>query len=239
MARFDAVADRYDAFCATPLGSFVEAIERQIVSALLDPRPGERMVDLGCGTGTSALWQAEAGCVVVGVDESGAMLAKARSKSTASGRIARVQGDLIQIPWASASFDAALMQVTLEFMDQPAAALKEAWRLIKPGGRLALGLIHGTGPWARHYRARAHVDPTSVYRGAHFGTLSELTALVTMEPSQVRGGLYAAAPEQFRTAEQAWAWESRYCAVRSLAEAGFLAVRCDKPAMAAKEANRP
>ena len=49
MARFDPVADRYDAFCATPLGSFVEAVERQMVAELLDPHPGERVVDLGCG----------------------------------------------------------------------------------------------------------------------------------------------------------------------------------------------
>lgn len=64
------------AFCATPLGSFVEAIERQIVSALLDPRPGERVVDVGCGTGTSARWLADAGCTGVRVDESPAMLAR-------------------------------------------------------------------------------------------------------------------------------------------------------------------
>ncbi|PSR21062.1 Methyltransferase domain-containing protein [Sulfobacillus thermosulfidooxidans DSM 9293] len=194
MARFDPVADRYDAFCATPLGSFVEAVERQMVAELLDPHPGERVVDLGCGTGTYALWMADAGCAVVGVDESEAMLAKARSKRMSSGRVEGVRGDLTHLPWASASFDAGLMQVTLEFVDHPEAILIEAMRIIKPGGRLILGLIHGTGPWARHYRTRAQADPTSVYHGAHFWTLAELTSVMAMEPSQIRDRFAVIAP---------------------------------------------
>jgi ubiquinone/menaquinone biosynthesis C-methylase UbiE len=133
MARFDPVADRYDAFCATPLGSFVEAVERQMVAELLDPHPGERVVDLGCRR-TYALWMADARCAVVGVDESESMLAKARSKRMSSGRVEWVCGDLTHLPWASASFDAGLMQVTLEFVDHPEAILKEAMGIIKPGG---------------------------------------------------------------------------------------------------------
>lgn len=75
MPRLDAVADRDDAFCATPWGLFVEAVERQIVGAVLDPHLRERVVDVGCGTGTSARWLADAGCTGVRVDESPAMLA--------------------------------------------------------------------------------------------------------------------------------------------------------------------
>lgn len=153
------------------------------------------------------------------------------------GCVEWVRGDLTCLPWASASFDAGLMHVTLEFVDHPEEALKAAMRIIKPGGRLVLGLIHGAGPWARHYRTRGQADPTSVYHGAHFWTLSALTTLMAKRPSKVRGGLYIGPGEC--TVEQAWAWESRYCAVRSLADAGFLAVRYDKPAIAAKEANRP
>ena len=237
VARFDIVANRYDAFCATPLGSFVEAVEHQIVSAVLDPRPGERVVDLGCGTGTSTLWLADAGCMVVGVDESQAMLVIARNKKTSAGRMEWVHGDLTQLPWASASFDAGLIQVALEFVDQPAVVLTEALRVIKPGGRLVLGLIQGTGPWAHHYRMRAQADPTSVYHGAHFWTLPELARLMAMNPSQVRGGLFVG-PTEFRTGEQAWAWESRYRAVRPLADAGFLAVRYERP-MLLQQPNRP
>lgn len=80
MACFDPVADRYDAFCPTPLGALVDAGERQMVGELLDPHPGEPLMELGCGTETYVLGMADVRCVVVGVDESEAMLAKARSK---------------------------------------------------------------------------------------------------------------------------------------------------------------
>jgi SAM-dependent methyltransferase len=231
VARFDRVADRYDAFCATPLGAFVEAVERDLVGALLDLNAGDRVVDLGSGTGAYAVWMAARGCDVVGVDESAAMLDKARGKRIPTGHVAWVRGDLAQLPWASAIFDVALMHVTLEFVEDPHAALTEAMRVLKPGGRLVLGLIHGTGPWARHYRVRAHADPASVYHGAHFWTLPELTAAMAMDPSQVRGGLYVG-PEAFRTADQAWALEGRYRVERALDDAGFLAVRYDKRAPA-------
>ncbi len=51
VARFDSVADRYDAFCATPLGTLVDTVERQMVGALLDLHAGDWVVALGCATG--------------------------------------------------------------------------------------------------------------------------------------------------------------------------------------------
>lgn len=227
MGSFDSVADRYDAVCATPIGTFIETVEQKIVKELLNPCPGERIVDLGCGTGTNALWIAEAGCQVVGVDESEAMLTQARGKTVARGRVQWVRGDLARLPCSAAFFDAGLMQVTLEFVRQAETALTEALRVIKPGGRLVLGLIHGTGPWARHYRERARADPDSVYYGAHFWTLGELVAVIGWRPACVRGGLYVG-PDEFVNVVQAEALEDRYRLTRPLQDAGFLAVRYDR-----------
>ena len=95
-------------------------------------------------------------------------------------------------------------------------------------------MIHDTGPWARHYRTRAHADPTSIYRGAHFWTLPKLSAAVAPDPSQVRGGLYVG-PEEFRTAEEAWALEWCFRMECSMDDAGFLAVRYAKRAVAVGE----
>ena len=62
MARFDfdAETDCYEAFGASPLGSCVEAVERQFVSTLSTLHLGDQMLDRGCGTGTSAGWRVHA-----------------------------------------------------------------------------------------------------------------------------------------------------------------------------------
>ncbi len=142
----------------------------------------------GCGTGTCAFGMAETGCAVVGVEESEAMLAKARSKRTSSRRVKWVLSALPHLSWAPVALDAGLMHVTLQFVGDPEAALNEAMRIIKAEGRVVWGLIYG--PWTHHYRTRAQVDPTSVYHGGHSWTLSELTLVMRREPSQVCGDPY-------------------------------------------------
>lgn len=227
MARFDAVADHYDAFCHTPLGAFVDRVERQLIDTLLAPQPGEQLVDLGCGTGAYSIALATLGCAVTGVDESREMLTRARAKSVTGGSVDFVQADLIALPWPRARFDAGLLQVTLEFVQDPRVVVREAWRVVRPGGRLVLGLIHGPGPWARYYRARAEHEPNSVYRAAHFWTLPELADLFGAPPTVVVGGLYLG-PEEFVSDPQAWAWEQERRNTWSLDHAGFLAVRYDR-----------
>lgn len=237
MARFDAVAERYDAFCQTPLGQYVDAVERALVWELLDPRPGEAVADLGCGTGAYTVSLAQAGCAVTGVDESAAMLARARAKAGANAPLTWVQADLAALPLAAGTFDAALMQVTLEFVARPTAVVREACRVLRPGGRLVVGLIHGTGPWARHDRRRAAGDPASVYRHARFWTVSELKALVAVAPASVRAGLYVA-PGEFRSAAEAWEVERQRRATADAWTAGYVAARFDCPAPAPGEKAR-
>ena len=232
MTRFDSPADRCDAFCATPFGSFVEAVERQMVGELLEPLPGGRGADLGCGTGTYSLWMVDTGCAVVRVDGSEAMFVKARSKRPSTERITWIRADLAHLPCPSGSFDSWLMQVIVEFVDDPNAALRKALRTIKPGGHLVLGLIQGTARWARHYRERAHGNPSA------FLDLAELRTVMGMEPARVRQGLFVG-PDEFRTAEPAWDLEFQRRGSRSLADAGFLAVRYDNLPAAAGEPDTP
>ena len=116
MARFDVVADHYDAFCDTELGAFVDLVERQLIMELLDPLPHERIIDLGCGTGTYTVLIANRGCDVVGIDESEAMLARAVRKPIINGHVHYQRTDLTNLPGPSDMFDAGLMQVILEFV---------------------------------------------------------------------------------------------------------------------------
>ena len=226
MALFDAVAQRYDAFCTTPLGHFVERIERGLILELLRPRQGESILDLGCGTGAYVIALAELGCAVTGVDVSSEMLARARAKAGAGLDVRFLEADIARLPLQSEAFDAALLQVTLEFVANPGPVLMEATRVLRPGGRLVVGLIQGAGPWARSYRQRAREDPASVYRHARFWTLAELEELVGMSAADVRAGLFVG-PEEFRDLAQAEELElSRSRCPQE--EAGFVAARFDR-----------
>lgn len=223
MKRFDRIAARYDTFCRTPLGQFVDEVERALVWELLAPKPGDTVGDFGCGTGAYTAALAQAGCEVIGIDESPVMLAKARGKSVTGGSMTYLQADLADLPLCSSTLDAVLLQVTLEFVADPTDVLNEAFRVLKPHGKLVLGLIDSSGPWARHYRERVERDPTSIYSHAHFFILDEIRDLLGATPTDVRGGLYVG-PDEFRTIDDAWALERQRSAKEPGVAAGYLAV---------------
>ena len=223
MALFDAKAETYDDFCVTPLGSFVESTERQMIGDLARPMRGERALDLGCGTGAYARWLLQEGLTVVGVDISAGMLDAARRKTPAGATF--VQADLLHLPFDSGQFDLALCNVVLEFAPSPAGVLREALRVLKPGGRLVAGLIGGNGPWARKYAERGRADASSVYRYAHFFSYAEATRLAGIEfPDETRFGLYVG-PDEFRDAASAAQLEVSRRAAQTESGAGFMVLR--------------
>lgn len=109
-------------------------------------RPGERVLDVGAGTGVVALRAARTAGptgVVVGIDLSDGMLETARQKAQAAGLQDRLEfrkGDAEATDLPSASQDAALSLFALLHFPDPRAALSEMFRLLRPGGRLALGV---------------------------------------------------------------------------------------------------
>jgi ubiquinone/menaquinone biosynthesis C-methylase UbiE len=169
---------------------------------------------------------AQRGAQVVAVDESAAMLLKARAKRRAQQPITRVQADLERLPFPASAFDAGLMQVVLEFVANPLAALREARRVIRPQGRLIIGVISALGPWAAYYRGRAGREPDSVWRHARFWTLPELILAIGKAPTEVRAGLFVA-PWEFTSPEQAMQEEARRASRGEWEEAGFIAARFD------------
>lgn len=99
------------------------------VIALLSPRPGERVLDLGCGDGVLARSLMDRGCEVVGVDASPAMVAAARSQGV-DARVA--DGQCLSF---DESFDAVFSNAALHWMQHPVAVIEGVWRALKPGGR--------------------------------------------------------------------------------------------------------
>ena len=99
--------------------------------ALLDPRPGERILDLGCGDGALTLRLAETGADVVGIDSAPEQVRAAR----ALGLDARVaDGQALAF---DAEFDGILSNAALHWMRDADAAIDAMWRALRPGGRIA------------------------------------------------------------------------------------------------------
>jgi ubiquinone/menaquinone biosynthesis C-methylase UbiE len=99
-----------------------------------DPRPGERLLDVACGTGVVARVAASAyAAVATGVDKSRKFLRQAAS-SPEGGDLRWVLGDAVALPFASGSFDVAICQQGLQFFEAPARALSEMHRVLAAGG---------------------------------------------------------------------------------------------------------
>ncbi len=104
------------------------------VAATLEPRAGERILDLGCGTGrlTTELAARFPAARFIGADLSQAMLAEARR---AGGGVAFVRADGLQLPFAAA-FDAAFSAATFHWITDHRALFRQIHSVLKPGGRL-------------------------------------------------------------------------------------------------------
>jgi len=120
--------------------------------ALLAPRAGERILLVGVGTGADLPLLPE-GVRAVGVDLSPAMLARARARLPLAGReIVLEEGDAQALPHQSGSFDAAVLNLVLSVVPDPSACLREALRLLVPGGRAVVFdkfFVEGTRPSLR------------------------------------------------------------------------------------------
>ena len=110
-------------------GAFVHELAGGVM-AWLQPRAGERILDLGCGTGVLGLQIAAAGARVTGLDASAAMVAQARE-----GGLEAVEGSAEQMPFAAASFDAVFSNAALHWVRDQDAMLAEVARLLRMGGR--------------------------------------------------------------------------------------------------------
>jgi SAM-dependent methyltransferase len=103
--------------------------ERQV--DLLDPQTGWRVADVGCGPGAFAEALAARGARVTAVDSARAMLDAVAARGLGCEL---VQADALDLPLDVASHDAACLVQVLEYVDDPVAAVREAARVVRPGG---------------------------------------------------------------------------------------------------------
>lgn len=116
-----------------------QQVEERLLQALGDTPLGD-VLDIGTGTGRMAELFAPRANSIVALDKSLDMLRVARAKlqHLPTGVVELVQGDFASLPFAAHRFDTVLLHQVLHFAQHPAAALAEAARVTKPGGRIAI-----------------------------------------------------------------------------------------------------
>ncbi len=168
------VAALYDGWFETPLGQMVDRLEKRLIYRLAQPQAGERALDVGTGTGHYALDLARQGLRVTGYDRSEAMLAVAQR---ADPTIAWERGEAEMLPYADGSFDLVLSVTALEFVRDPVRALAEMFRVVAPGGRVVVGTLNASSPWAQMYQREAERHETP-FRYARFLSPDEFVGLL-------------------------------------------------------------
>ncbi len=138
-AAFDAMAASYDEL--EPWYEHLYAVLDGLLRRVLPPgppAPRRAALDAGCGTGFQTALLLELGYATTGIDLSPALLAVARRRLP-DARF--VRGDLHALPWRDGAFDVAVScGSTLSFVEDPARALRELGRVLRPGGHLVLEL---------------------------------------------------------------------------------------------------
>jgi SAM-dependent methyltransferase len=149
-----ASTSKWDAADYARVGGFVAELGEAALD-LLDPQPGEDILDVGCGDGALTAKIVERGATVVGIDNSLSMVAAAK----ALGLDVRLM-DAAQLKFSEA-FDAAFSNATLHWVLDKERAARAIWFALKPGGRFA-GEMGGDGNLAR---LREALDDVLVARG--------------------------------------------------------------------------
>ena len=131
---FDGVANRYD-FLNDLLSLGRTKAWRRVVTSIIGPKPGIKILDIAAGTGTSTRPLVDAGADVIAVDFSAGMInvGKKRNKD-----IKFVQGDALNLPFDDNSFDVTTISFGLRNTSNINLALKDALRVTKVGGRIVI-----------------------------------------------------------------------------------------------------
>jgi demethylmenaquinone methyltransferase/2-methoxy-6-polyprenyl-1,4-benzoquinol methylase len=143
-AMFDGVATKYDR-TNTILSFGRDRVWRRETGTALELRPGDRVLDVGAGTGVSTAELARSGAYAVGSDISLGMLGAGRRTRP---EVPLLAGDALALPFADATFDAVTISFALRNVVDIEGALREFARLTRPGGRLVVCEFSHPTSWA-------------------------------------------------------------------------------------------
>ena len=166
-------ADCYDAWYRSAEGQALERSVEELIVSLLDPKPGERVLDVGCGSGNHLLLLNRLGLNVTGVDASPYMIR--RAKERLGNRCILKTGMAEDLPFDDNEFDLVVLINTAEFLDDPLPALKEAGRVASR--KVFVGVINSVSWNSLSKKFCAYLgDP--LFRQARFYTFWKVKSLL-------------------------------------------------------------
>jgi SAM-dependent methyltransferase len=134
----------------------------ELVVERLAPEPGDRWLDLACGTGAISERAAASGADVTGIDLAPALIETAKERATELGlEIDYVVGDVERLAFADASFDKVSSTCGIMFAPDHEATARELARVTAPGGRIALVNWTPTGGMAKVFKVMAPYQPAA------------------------------------------------------------------------------
>jgi SAM-dependent methyltransferase len=160
----------YEAWYHTARGRWVGEAEYALAARLLAARPGDSLLDVGCGTGWFTRRAAADDLLATGLDRNADWLDYARTRS--SPDLSWVQGDARVLPFADASFDHVLSIAALCFVDDERRAVAEAVRVARR--RFAIGWLNRS---SLLYLQKGRGGGSGAYRGARWHSAREVRAL--------------------------------------------------------------
>lgn len=180
-------AERYDAWYRTPRGAWIGEVEFALLARLLAARPGERLLDVGCGTGYFTRRCArELGVFATGLDPDPAALQVALRQAGPGERY--VEGRAERLPFPDCSFDRTICVTALCFIADQRQALREMVRVTRE--RIVLGLLNRA---SLLYLQKGRGGGRGAYRGARWHTRRaalELFAGLPVHQVQLRSAVF-------------------------------------------------
>lgn len=206
----------YDAWYDRARGRWIGETEYRLLAGLLGARPGESLLDVGCGTGWFSRRFAAAGLRVTGIDTNQEWLAWAARR--AGPPVDYRCADARKLPFADRSFDRVASVTALCFIDAWPQAIEEMVRVCRH--RFVLGLLNRCSLlWLQKHAAGA----AGAYAGAHWHTRAEIAAAAKRLPIRNLRFAYAV----FLPSGSPWARRIEPIVGRSLPLGSFLAVSAD------------
>ncbi|MGD9067346.1 MAG: class I SAM-dependent methyltransferase, partial [Desulfobacterales bacterium] len=146
---------------------------------LLQPQPGESILDAGCGTGVFTLNILASGPRVTGVDISIPMLKRAEHK-TEGYPFRVVAGDMLFLPFADDCFDKVVSMTALEFIADGRAAVADLFRVTRKQGNIVVTTLNSLSPWAAR-RKQAADKEHSLFEQMIFRSPDEIRAIAPVD----------------------------------------------------------
>jgi ubiquinone/menaquinone biosynthesis C-methylase UbiE len=220
---FDPWPEKYDQWFESPIGRLVKKFEGELIHELLNPCPGENLLDAGCGTGMFTHDLLAAGVNVVGLEISWPMLIFG-GKKLSGYPFSGVQGDMLSLPFKDHSFDKAVSVTALEFIADSQKALDELFRVTRPGGRVVVATLNRLSPWADRRQSKTRKGVKHILENAFFRSPGEL-----LRSSSLQGEAKTAIHFQKDDHPNQAVKIERRGRSQGLDTGAFLAARWDKP----------